>query len=442
MNKQDGQKTMTKVEQVQFKSNYDVVIVGGGQAGLCVSHYLKKANIDHVVLEKESELTHAWRNKRWDNFTLVTPNWQCLLPDHPYSGVDPDGFMKKNEIVEYLDQFIEKLNPPAILGITVQHVEKLADHSFVISTDQGEIQAKQLVVAAGGYHTPIYPKLSSQLPNDVTVIHSEQYFNAGQLPEGNVLVVGSGQSGAQIAEDLHLAGKKVYLSTGDAPRCARFYRGQDVVKWLFDMGYYQTTVKDHRYSEEVRNSTNHYVTGRDGGRDIDLRQFALEGMQLFGRFEDYKDGQLVFRPDLIQNLDMADATYNRINAGIDAYITEQNIETVEPSSVYEPVWQPETEITTLDLKAANITSIIWCIGFRPDYSWIDLDIFEASGYPKHERGVTLDADVTFIGLPWLHTWGSGRFLDIAKDAEFVSNHIIKQLKTTSDPIITTSTSFA
>ena len=148
---------MTKVEQVQFKSHYDVVIVGGGQAGLCVSHYLKKANIDHVVLEKEAELTHAWRNKRWDNFTLVTPNWQCLLPDHPYSGVDPDGFMKKNEIVEYLDQFIAKLDPPAILGITVQHVEKLADHSFVISTDQGEIQAKQLVVAAGGYHTPIYP---------------------------------------------------------------------------------------------------------------------------------------------------------------------------------------------------------------------------------------------------------------------------------------------
>ncbi|MDC4389692.1 SidA/IucD/PvdA family monooxygenase, partial [Acinetobacter baumannii] len=158
----------------------------------------------------------------------------------------------------------------------------------------------------------------------VLVIHSEQYFNVDQLPEGNVLVVGSGQSGAQIAEDIHLAGKKVYLSTGDAPRCARFYRGKDVVTWLFEMGYYETTVKDHRYSEEVRNSTNHYVTGRDGGRDIDLRKFALEGMQLLGRFEDFQNGQLVFRPDLNQNLKMADATYNRINASIDDYIAKNN----------------------------------------------------------------------------------------------------------------------
>jgi len=420
---------MMLVEQAKLKSEYPVVIIGGGQAGLCVSHYLKKANIEHVILEKEPELTHAWRRKRWDNFTLVTPNWQCLLPEHPYKGHQPDGFMKKNEIVEYLDQFIEKLNPPAILGIAVQHVEKVADQSFVIETDRGTTTAKQLVVAAGGYHTPIYPKLSSTLPENVTVIHSEQYFNAEQLPAGNVLVVGSGQSGAQIAEDLHLAGKKVYLSTGDAPRCARFYRGKDVVKWLFEMGYYETTVKDHRYSEEVRNSTNHYVTGRDGGRDIDLRQFALEGMQLLGRFEDYKDGQLVFRPDLMQNLDMADATYNRINAGIDAYLAENGIETDEPASVYEPVWTAQAEITEIDLVAENITSIIWCIGFRPDYSWIDLDLFETNGYPKHDRGITLDPDVTFIGLPWLHTWGSGRFLDIAKDAEFVAAHIKQQLDT-------------
>lgn len=418
---------MMLVEQAKLKSEYPVVIIGGGQAGLCVSHYLKKANIEHVILEKEPELTHAWRRKRWDNFTLVTPNWQCLLPEHPYMGHQPDGFMKKNEIVEYLDQFIEKLNPPAILGIAVQHVEKVADQSFVIETDRGTTTAKQLVVAAGGYHTPIYPKLSSALPENVTVIHSEQYFNAEQLPAGNVLVVGSGQSGAQIAEDLHLAGRKVYLSTGDAPRCARFYRGKDVVKWLFEMGYYETTVKDHRYSEEVRNSTNHYVTGRDGGRDIDLRQFALEGMQLLGRFEDYKDGQLVFRPDLMQNLDMADATYNRINAGIDAYLAENDIETDEPASVYEPVWTAQAEITEIDLVAENITSIIWCIGFRPDYSWIDLDLFETNGYPKHDRGITLDSDVTFIGLPWLHTWGSGRFLDIAKDAEFVAAHIKQQL---------------
>ncbi|MDR6358244.1 cation diffusion facilitator CzcD-associated flavoprotein CzcO [Pseudomonas psychrotolerans] len=233
-----------------------------------------------------------------------------------------------------------------------------------------------------------------------------------------MLVVGSGQSGAQIAEDLHLAGRQVFLAVGDAPRCARFYRGKDVVDWLAEMGYYEIGVDDHPLREGVRDNTNHYVTGRDGGRDIDLRRFALEGMQLFGRLTDLKGEVLTFAADLDAKLDAADAVYNRINASIDQYIAQNGIE-APAGNAYEPLWRPENSPTTLDLSRAGITSIVWCIGFQPDFSWVDVPVFNGRSYPGHRRGVTEQPGLYFLGLPWLHTWGSGRFSGVARDAEYL-----------------------
>lgn len=237
-----------------------------------------------------------------------------------------------------------------------------------------------------------------------------------------MLVVGSGQSGAQIAEDLHLAGRTVHLAVGDAPRCARFYRGRDVVDWLADMGYYDMPVTAHPLREGVRDNTNHYVTGRDGGRDIDLRRFALEGMQLYGLMQDYRDGMLQFAPGLRAALDSADRTYNGINAAIDKHIADRGID-APPPSVYEPVWQPGEERAALDPVAAGITSIIWCIGFSPDFRWVDAPVFNGRGDPVHVRGVTQQAGLFFLGLPWLHTWGSGRFSGVARDAEYLAARI-------------------
>ena len=197
-----------------------------------------------------------------------------------------------------------------------------------------------------------------------------------------MLVVGSGQSGAQIAEDLHLAGRRVHLATGNAPRCARFYRGRDVVDWLADMGYYEKSVLEHPLREGVRDNTNHYVTGRDGGRDIDLRAFAREGMQLYGALTGIEDGRLAFAPNLQANLDAADKVYNGINAAIDKYIDERGI-AAPPPSVYAPVWQPDAERTSLDLEAEGIGAIVWCIGLRPDFGWIDAPVFDGRGHPVH-----------------------------------------------------------
>jgi putative flavoprotein involved in K+ transport len=401
--------------------HHSVIVVGGGQAGLSASYYLQQQNIDHLVLEKHS-LTHAWRNQRWDAFSLVTPNWQCALPGYTYNdefnGNDPHGFMKKDEINAYLAGFAQSVNAPARVGITVQRVVPRASGGFEVHTSQGEFTADQVIVASGGYHTPIIPRLAERLPASIHQLHSEQYRNPQDLPAGNVLVIGSGQSGAQIAEDLHLAGRKVYLAVGDAPRCARFYRGKDVVDWLAEMGYYDIGVDTHPLREGVRDNTNHYVTGRDGGRDIDLRTFAREGMELFGRLDGLQGSTLQFACNLGESLDSADAVYNRINTSIDTYIEQHGID-APAGERYESVWVPEQERSELDLEAQGITSIIWCIGFTPDFTWVEAPVFTGRGHPGHQRGVTAQPGLYFLGLPWLYTWGSGRFSGVARDAQYV-----------------------
>ncbi|WP_122509224.1 MSMEG_0569 family flavin-dependent oxidoreductase [Pseudomonas viridiflava] len=402
-------------------THYSTIVVGGGQAGLSASYYLQQHDIDHVVLEKHS-LTHTWRNQRWDAFCLVTPNWQCDLPGYPYAGNDPHGFMKKDEILAYLDGFIARVNAPVREGCAVLHMTTRPEGGYRLTTTLGELTADQVIVASGGYHTPIIPRLAERLPTGMTQLHSEQYRSPQALPAGAVLVVGSGQSGAQIAEDLHLAGRKVFLAVGDAPRCARFHRGRDVVDWLADMGYYDIGVDAHPLREGVRDNTNHYVTGRDGGRDIDLRRFATEGMRLFGRLNSLDGTRLQFATDLAANLDAADAVYNRINASIDKYIAEHDIDA--PAGVaYAPLWTPEGETTELDLSHSDITSIIWCIGFQPDFSWVDVPVFNGRSYPGHTRGITAQKGLYFLGLPWLHTRGSGRFSGISRDAR----HVVEQV---------------
>ena len=400
------------------------VIIGGGQAGLSASYHLKARKIEHIVLEKH-RIAHAWRDQRWDSFCLVTPNWQCRLPDFPYAGDDPNGYMLKDEIVDYVDAFVASFEPPVLEGVTVTSVARRHDGRFVINSTAGDWIANDVVIATGGYDTPIIPDYAANLDPSILQMQTTDYRNPDQMPDGATLVIGTGQSGVQLMEDLRIAGRDVHLAVGPAPRSPRMYRGRDATDWLHEMGHYDLTVDNHPLGIEARAKTNHYMTGRDGGHEIDLRAFANDGLHLYGSLSGFYGSTAQFLPDLETNLDDADKSYCAIRDTIDAYIAQNNIDApIEPA--FEKVWRPETETTQLDLAAAGITSVLWCIGFRPDYSWIDLDVFDDHGRPTFDRGVCDVTGAYFLGLGWLNTWGSGRLLGVGEDAEYLANCIAER----------------
>lgn len=404
-----------------------IIVVGGGQAGLSISYCLKQKSIEHLIFEK-NKTGHAWKEQRWDTFCLVTPNWQCQLPGFPYPGDWPHGFMPKDKIVQYLEDYVDFFQPPLKEGIEVFKICCSGSGGFELETSEGTYWADQVVIATGGYHRPKIPAIAQRLPEHIVQLHSSTYKNPELLPDQPVLVVGTGQSGCQIAEDLHLAGMQVHLCVGSAPRSPRCYRGKDVVDWLDQMGYYDIPIDEHPQRETVRNKTNHYLTGRDGGHEIDLRQFALEGMRLYGRLETISGGYLEFQDNLKENLDHADAVAASIKQTIDEFIEKQQLQApTEPP--YQPVWEPVSESLKLDYKQAQIGAVIWSIGYYSDFSWVDIPIFNGDGYPGHVRGVTGIQGLYFLGLPWLYTWGSGRFSGVARDASYLSDQIARQVKT-------------
>ncbi|WP_068297700.1 MSMEG_0569 family flavin-dependent oxidoreductase [Pararhodobacter sp. CCB-MM2] len=407
-----------------------VVIVGGGQAGLSVASCLKAMGIDSLVFERHAKF-HSWRHNRWDSFCLVTPNWQCRLPDFHYDrefgGTDPDGFMLRDQITEYLDAFSEKTRPNLREGVAVTRVAPLRHGGYSVETSAGTWTCDQVVIATGGYDTPIEPPYAKDLAPEIVQMHSVDYRNVDQFPEGGVLIVGTGQSGVQLMEDFTRAGRPVHLAVGPAPRSPRKYRGRDATDWLYEAGHYAITIASHPDPVKALTQTNHYMSGRDGGKEIDLRRFHVEqGVELYGSLANMAGTEVSFLPDLKKNLDDADRSYLGICSQIDAYITREGIDAPEEPP-FAKLWEPEAERTRLDLAEAGITSVLWAIGFRPDYSWIEADVFDARGKPVFDRGVTAQPGLHFIGLGWLNTWGSGRFLGIEEDSRHLAGQIAAQL---------------
>jgi putative flavoprotein involved in K+ transport len=406
-------------------TNYtDTVIAGGGQAGLAVSYHLGRQARDHVVLEQADKPAEAWRNHRWDSFTLNTPNWQSRLPGAEDPGTDPDGFASREEIVDYFETYATQFRLPIRYRARVSSVERNPRNGmFIVTIEGGErIQACNVVIATGLYQTPKVPAFAADLPGGVRQMHSDAYRNPQELLPGAVLVVGSAQSGAQIAEELCAAGRKVYLAVGRAGRTPRRYRGKDSSWWYDKLGDYGTTVAQLP-SPKAKFASKPIISGTRGGHTLNLHQFAHDGVTLVGHLRGVHQGKIELAPDLYENLSAADRFEADFVARADAHIARTGMAAPEETlpALRDGFDQPA--LTGLDLAAAGVANVIWATGYAFDFSMVRLPVFDADGYPIQSRGVTEYPGLFFVGLPWLHNAKSGLIYGVGEDAAYVAKVI-------------------
>ncbi len=399
---------------------FETLIIGGGQAGLAMSEHLSHHGLPHLVVERR-RIAERWRSERWDSLVANGPAWHDRFPTREFDDIDPDCFATKDRIVEYFEGFAEQIAAPIRCGVEVTSVQKNTDGSgFRVETSAGEIHATNVVVATGPFQRPIIPTV---VPENAGVmqIHSAAYRNPDQLPDGAVLVVGAGSSGAQIADELLRSGKRVHLSVGPHDRPPRAYRGRDFVWWLGALGQWNATT-----TEPGKEHVTIAVSGAHGGQTVDFRRLGERGVTLVGRTESFSKGVLYFASDLAGNIADGDANYLSVLDAADAYIAKEGLDIPEepdarslqpdPASITDP-------ILALNLADAGITSIIWATGYALDFGWLKLDAFDEKGRPVHERGVAAVPGLYFLGLAWLSRRASPFIWGVWHDAEYLADQI-------------------
>jgi putative flavoprotein involved in K+ transport len=402
----------------------DTAVVGAGQAGLNMSWYLGRAGREHVVLDARPTLGGGWQD-RWDEFRLVTPNWSTSFPGFRYDGREPDGFMPRDEIAARVARFAVVIGAPVRLDSRVLRLSARSEGGFHLETSSGSLDAARVVVATGSFHRPKLPPITAEMPEGLTQVHSHDYRRASDLPAGAVLVVGSGQSGAQLAEELFEAGRRVYLSVGSAGRVPRRYRGRDLFGWLVEVarsgdrvGVTLPTV-DMLPNPRAKFAGNPAWSGHGGGHDTNLREFASRGITLLGRIERVEGSRLALAADLPMNLRRADDWFDeRFKPVIDRYIGAAGID-APPDDRVQFDFEPAV-LEGLDLVRAGITSVLWTTGYRLDFGWIELPIFDEFGYPRQQRGVTEIPGLYFAGLLWQHNQLSATLIGALAEAGHVA----------------------
>jgi len=398
----------------------NTLVVGAGQAGVAMSEHLTKTGIPHLVVER-GRIAERWRSERWDSLVANGPVWHDRFPGMEFDAFDPDEFAPKEKVADYFVGYAESFNAPIRCGVEVKSVTRLeGKEGFLVETSEGVIEAANVVAATGPFQKPTYPQIVPESA-DVLQIHSNSYRNPGQLPEGAVLVVGAGSSGVQIADELRASGRKVYLSVGAHDRPPRAYRGRDYCWWLGVLGKWDAPAP--------KPGTEHIaiaVSGADGGKTIDFRRLASEGMNLFGLTAGYENGVLRFAPDLADNIRRGDANYLSVLREADAYADRNGLDLPLEPEAHEIGPDPEcmtNSILELDLKKAGITTILWATGYALDFGWLKVDAFDENGRPKHQRGVSSEPGIYFLGLPWLSRRGSSFIWGVWHDARFIADQI-------------------
>ena len=399
---------------------FETLIIGGGQAGLAMSEHLSRHGLPHLVVERR-RIAERWRSERWDSLVANGPAWHDRFPTREFDDIDPDGFATKDRIVEYFEGFAEQIAAPIRCGVEVTSVqENTGGSGFRVETSAGEIHATNVVVATGPFQRPIIPTVVPENAG-VVQIHSAAYRNPDQLPDGAVLVVGAGSSGAQIADELLRSGKRVHLSVGPHDRPPRAYRGRDFVWWLGALGQWNATT-----TEPGKEHVTIAVSGAHGGQTVDFRRLGERGVTLVGRTESFDDGVLRFAADLASNIADGDANYLSVLDAADAYIANEGLDLPEEPDARSLLGDPACitdPILELNLADAGITSIIWATGYALDFGWMKVDAFDAKGRPVHERGVAAVPGLYFLGLAWLSRRASPFIWGVWHDAEYLADRI-------------------
>lgn len=396
----------------------NIVIVGAGQAGLALSHELAAVAVDHTVLER-GRVGETWRG-RWNSFCLVIPNWTVRLPGYPYGG-DPDGFMPRDEIVAHLQGYARSFEAPVREDVNVTALEHADSGGFLVRTSSGEIRAHQVVLAAGAYQRPHRPTAAAQLPASLHVIDAEQYTQPGALPAGPALVVGSGQTGCQLAEELREAGRETYLACGRAPWAPRRLDGRDIVAWIDETPFMEMSLSDLP-SPLARLGANLQASGRGGGHDCHYRTLQALGVRLLGHLTGIEDGVAYFAPDAAASVAFGDARYADICGLIRKACAARG---VKPPEMPPPA--PFHADPVDHLKLDRLGAIVFTSGFRPDYGrWVRLpSAFDEMGFPIQRNGSsTVIPGLHFMGVHFQRKRKSATFLGVAEDAAVLAETIV------------------